>query len=180
VARGLGLGAITGSLESRSRKEFVTLLRFSPAGDLTSQVSTEIDDPAKEKDRVDNLARLLLGESPAVGITPEPSSGLKDRDLSARELEARRLDLLPIPGASSIKVYHRPIPAAVSGASVVALTAAGVVLVGASPLEVPWTYEERAWRDGAVLTGVGVAGYLTTTWLSNLILRRINERHVAP
>lgn len=97
--------------------------------------------------------------------------------------QARRLDLMPIPGASSYLHYgNLPIAMASTGV-VLGISSTVVFLMGdtrrlgtQNGLSVPWTYEQRLSRNAVFLSGAGVLTYVASTLLINQIVRRINER----
>lgn len=116
--------------------------------------------------------------------TPTPAThedNIVKTDEEKKLERARRLDLIPVPGLSSTECFDNRIGTAVSGGVVAVVTGLTVSFVGDTRrlgfergLHVSWTYEERGFNDAALLTGVGVATYLASTWLTNYVVRKIN------
>lgn len=111
-----------------------------------------------------------------------PVAELSSKDAGAGSdlAYARKLDLLPIPGASSLFYFKDQGGTIVAASTVALLTTATVYVVGdmrllgmPQGLPVGWTYPDRASRDALLLTGTGVASYLVTTWIVNQAVRAV-------
>lgn len=110
------------------------------------------------------------------GASAEKSGLQLDRERAIQE--ARRLDLLPVPGASSILFFKDHRGTAIAAASVAVLTTTAVYLAGdmralgmPDGLTVGWTYPDRGPRDVLLLSGVGVASYVASTLIINQAVR---------
>ncbi len=98
---------------------------------------------------------------------------------------ARKYDFVPVPGLSSAMTFDNLGGTLAAGGAVVAVTGLTVYLAGdirvlgaSHGLPVPWTYEERGAKDAVLLTSAGVATYLVTTWVANVLVRKIHERRI--
>lgn len=116
--------------------------------------------------------------SPHSGATATPS---KPTDTQVAERQtALKLDLLPVPGASSLMLYRDPVATAGAAVAVGTLTGMAVYLTGdmralglEDGLPVGWTYPDRGPRDALLLGGVGAATYLVSTLVVNQVVRII-------
>ncbi len=129
-------------------------------------------------------SNLEPAEEPDGGGTEAGPSGERQEPAGDHSLWATlKVDLIPVPGIWSTVTYDRPWGTVAAGTAVAATTGLTVYFAGDlrklgldHGLPVPWTYEERGARDAAFLTGIGAASYLVSTWVANVIVRKVNER----
>lgn len=208
IASEKGLTVVKGTLERRGRRDIITLERLNSQRQQIGTASSTIGEPGEEGDRLTLLADVLLGEKPATALdrvaeeptepahagrqekpeetTGTPTPATEGDNVAKTEDEkkidtAKRLDLIPVPGLSSIVCFDNKVGTAVSGGVVAVVTGLTVSFAGDTRrlgfergLHVPWTYEESGFKDAALLTGVGLATYLASTWVTNYVVRKIN------
>lgn len=136
--------------------------------------------PAKNGSEV--AAELSKSPVKSEGTPGDASAQAPESTQTAEQRSQRqaalKLDLLPVPGASSLLLYKDPLATAGAAAVVGVLTGAAVYVTGdmrvlglPDGLEVNWTYPERGPRDALLLGGVGAATYLVSTLLVNQVVR---------
>jgi hypothetical protein len=166
---------VRGFLERKDGVERLVLRRYDRTLEQVNEVALVLDSPDVEQARVMRSAALVLGEQPPPMKEPPPPPPVK------REPVAAAFDPLPVPGLKALQA-GKTSQAGIALGSVTALTFSAVYLTGNGRilgaehgLPVPWTYEERAGKDAALLVGTGAVSYLVTTYLVNQLVLRIGS-----
>ncbi|MFM7201423.1 MAG: hypothetical protein ACKO6N_11585 [Myxococcota bacterium] len=125
-------------------------------------------------------AGTTAAATPSKPTKTEPTKTEPTETLVAERQTALKLDLLPVPGASSLMLYRDPVATAGAAVAVGTLTGMAVYLTGdmralglEDGLPVGWTYPDRGPRDALLLGGVGAATYLVSTLVVNQVVRII-------
>lgn len=165
-------GQATGQTDTAAQASGST----KPSDSTKPSVSTKPSDTAQAS----GLPTSTTDQTPASPGTATPSVQTRLAWPGLDLGHARRLDLLPIPGASSLFYFKDRQGAAVALGTVAAFTTVSLYLAGDmrllgldDGLPVGWTYPDRGLQDGLLLTGVGAASFVVTTWIVNQAVRAV-------